>query len=215
MARFLMAFPDRVAKRWNENEISNETDCQMAYLFSSLYSMNPQIDESSNRTPYVLSMAADAKQEWISFYDSHNKELAEHSGSMAAAYSKLEEHPLRFALIFHCVKQAMEIVPDHYIQADTIQSAIALTGWFKNESMRVQSLISFVEKKTGTEKLVELIRSKGGIVKPRDLQRSNKKRYPTSSVAEAVLNQLVAAGLGAWEQVKGAGRSSRQFKLIE
>ena len=77
---------------------------------------------------------------------------------MAAALSKLEEHPLRFAIVFHCVKQGGGVAQDHFIQADTIQSAIALTEWFKNESQRIQSLISFGKKESGNEKLIELIR---------------------------------------------------------
>lgn len=217
MARFLMALPNRIAKQWNENEISNETNGHVARLFSYLYSLEPQIDDASNRTPYLFYMNPEAKQHWISFYNRHNQELAEHSGSMAAAYSKLEEYPLRFALIFHCVKQAMGFAPDHYIQADTIQSAIALTDWFKNESQRIQSLMSFGEKKTDTERLVEFIRNKGGVVTSRVLQRSNKKRYPTSPVAEAALNELVEAGLGQWEKTTPpitGGRASKQFRLL-
>ena len=213
MARFLMAFPNRIAKQWNENEISNETDSHMSRLFSYLYSMEPQIDDLSNRTPYLFYMNAEAKQHWISFYNRHNQELAEHSGSMAATYSKLEEYPLRFGLIFHCVRQAMGMAQDHFVQVDTIQSAIALTEWFKNESQRIQSLISFDEHKTDANKLVEFIRKNGGTAKPRDLQRSSKRKYPTATVAEAALNQLEVAGLGIWERGAGPGRPSKQFKL--
>ena len=213
MARFIMAMPNRIAKQWNENEIGDETDRQMSQLFSGLYSMEPAIDDKDNRTPYLFYMDAEAKQHWVAFYNRHNQELAEHSGAMAAAYSKLEEHPLRFALIFHCVKQAMGIAQDHLIQADTVQSAIALTEWIKNESQRIQSLISFDEQKTDTEKLVEFIRGKGGTVKPRDLQRSNKNRFPTSSAAVLALDGLVAAGLGDWEQDNATGRPSKRFSL--
>jgi hypothetical protein len=213
MARFIMAFPNRIVKSWNENEIGDETDRQMSHLFSYLYSMEPHINENGKRTPFVFNMAAEAKARWVQFYNRHNTELAEQSGAMAATFSKLEEHPLRFALIFHCIKQAFGVAQDHFIQADTMQSAIELTEWFKNESQRIHSLISFDEQKSGSEKLVEYIRSKGGCVKPRDLQRSNKRRFPTSSVAVAALDELAMAGLGVWRDQKVNGRTSKQFQL--
>jgi hypothetical protein len=127
-----------------------------------------------------------------------------------------EGYPLRFAIVFHCVKQSMGLALDHQIDADTMRSSIALTEWFKNESRRVITAMAFDSQESEKEKLVAFIASKGGAVKPRHLQRSNGKRYPNAKVAEAALNGLVTAGNGVWEQLppsnKG-GRPSKQFRL--
>jgi hypothetical protein len=213
MARFLMAYPNRIRRRWSEHELSRDIDSQMANLFSSLYLLEPQVDASGNRTSYSFQLSQDARQLWKQFFDRHDDDKAEHTGSVNSAFSKLEEHPLRFALIFHCVKQVTGATHEGLVHADTMSSSIALTEWFKNETLRIHALVSFDEKQTDTEKLIQFIKGKGGSIKPRDLQRSNKKRYPTAAIAESVLSQLADSGLGTWNETKGPGRTSKQFTL--
>ena len=61
MARFLMAYPDRIEKRWNENEISEDVDRQMSQIYSYLYSLEPSVDQHGKRTPFAFQMTAEAK----------------------------------------------------------------------------------------------------------------------------------------------------------
>ena len=216
MARFLIAFPPRTAKAWREDQLSIETDSVMSRVFEFCYGLTPQTDQDGNRDAYDLALSPTAKQFWIQFYDQHNQEQLNTSGSLAASFSKLEEYPLRFAIVFHCVKQSMGLASDHLIDADTIRSAIALAEWFKNESRRIIEITSIDRRQTDQQKLIALIKSNGGSAKPRDLQRSNSRRYPKSAVAEAALNELVSVGLGVWEQTplpKTGGRPSKQFRL--
>ena len=216
MARFLIAFPPRTAKAWREDQLSIETDSVMSRVFEFCYGLTPQTDQDGNRDAYDLALSPTAKQFWIQFYDQHNQEQLNTSGSLAASFSKLEEYPLRFAIVFHCVKQSMGLESDHLIDADTIRSAIALAEWFKNESRRIIEITSIDRRQTDQQKLIALVESKGGTVKPRDLQRSNKNRYPNADTAAAALDGLVLAGIGVWEQpapsAKG-GRRSKQFRL--
>ncbi len=148
--------------------------------------------------------------------NSHGEEQLETFDELAASYSKHLERPFRFATVFHFIKQAAGVTSDHQIDIETMRSAISLTEYFKNESRRIIATIAFDTKKTDQQKLIALIQKRGGIVTPRDLQRSNKSRHPTADVAKKALDDLVSAGLGVWEQpaptAKG-GRSSKQFRL--
>lgn len=218
MARFAMANPPRAPKRWNENDISREIDSRMCSLFAWLFQLQPSIAADAKRTPCLFNMSDDAKQIWIEFYNRHNEEALNRSGLIAAAYSKLEELPLRLAIVFHCVKQHGGFASDHYIQADTMDAAITLTEWFKQESDRVYSLVSKRQDQTDCERLCDLISRRGGSITVRQLQRSNSKRYQSANSAEAALRELVNAGCGDWmldDRASKQGRASKRFKLNE
>ena len=217
LARFLMAYPPRILKQWSEDEISDYVDSQMAKLFNYLYELEPFIDETENRRPYLLQFCNEAKAAFEAFYNEHNWEQLSNRGNIAAAYSKQQETPLRLAIIFHCVKQGMGVAQDHYIDLETMQSAIELTSWFKTETRRIYSSLALENRKSNREQLIKWIATKGEVT-PRDLQRSSKTKYPNAETAETALNDLVMAGLGCWEEVpttKSGGRPSRKFRLSD
>ena len=217
LARFLMAYPPRILKQWSEDEISDYVDSQMARLFNYLYELEPFIDETENRRPYLLQFSMEAKATFKAFYNEHNREQLSNRGNIAAAYSKQQETPLRLAIIFHCVKQCMGVAQDHFIDAATIQSAIELTNWFKTETRRIYSTLSLQNRNSDQEHLVKWIAAKGEVT-PRDLQRSCSTKYPNAETAKTALNDLVLAGLGCWVEVpttKNGGRPSRKFRLSD
>ena len=217
LARFMMAQPPQVAKQWTENEISDETSQNMALLFEYVYAIQPAIDEHGNRTPHLLKLAAEAKKIWIEFNNKHNTETVEQSGNLAAAFSKLEEIPLRLAIVFHCIKWSTGEVKDHLIDTETIDAAIKLTEWFKNETKRIYSSMYLSKQTADRETLIKWIKQKGGESSVRMLQRNMGSKYPTSNDAENALNELVQVGIGQWEQVKPTmgGRPSKRFRLID
>jgi hypothetical protein len=47
--------------------------------------------------------------------------------------------------------------------------------------------------------LIEHVRSRGGSITVRELQKSNGKRYPTAEAAEWALAGLAEAGLADWQ----------------
>src|SRR5262249_23274712 len=53
---------------------------------------------------------------------------------------------------------------------------------------------------------VEFIASRGGRITPRDLQRSNNRKYPTAAHAEIALDALAGAGVGGWEEAGAAAK---------
>jgi uncharacterized protein DUF3987 len=151
-------------------------------------------------------------------YVNQNKteRLAMGDSPLAGAWAKFEALPARIALVLQMVTDAISgspQFPNEFIFLPAMQSALAITQWFKNESRRVYALLGKNVDRP-EETLLDWIGKIGGRVTPRDLQRHSRK-YPTSESAEAALAQLVAAGLGRWEVVKpdGPGKPSTIFIL--
>ncbi|MDB2525765.1 YfjI family protein [Mariniblastus sp.] len=215
-ARFLLAYPPRIPKSWNENEISQTTDSLLTSVFDHCFSLEPTIDENQNRTPVLIQLSPDSKELWKAFFNQHNQEQLDTNGDIAAAFSKLEEYPLRFALVFHSTEQAIGTSHGHEIGVETIASAIELTNWFKHEAKRIYNLMDETERNKSTTKLVEWIKTQPGhSTTAREVQRSLKRQYPDSVIATAALTSLADQNLGNWvtSAHTNGGRPKRVFQL--
>jgi len=215
LARFLMANPPRIIKQWTEDEISENVDGDMMATFNYLYDLQPYIDELGNRSSCLLQLTDDAKTIFKQFYNEHNKEQLNNSGNLAAAYSKQEEIPLRLSILVHCVKQGRGLVHDQSIDAATMQAAIELTNWFKNEAKRIYGLMKIAGREGTANKLIQWIKNKGGSTTVREVMRSLKRQYPDSVTATAALTNLADRNLGKWETSvsTNGGRPIQTFRL--
>ncbi|MBL9080506.1 MAG: DUF3987 domain-containing protein [Planctomycetales bacterium] len=215
-ARMLFAFPPRRQKRWTDSQIDEADHTTLKVLLRKLYQLPFAIDSEGNSRPLGLMMTAAAKKQYVAYFDSHNQEMLELSDDLCAAWSKLEEYPARLALIFHCVRVIgcdPTIVDERTVDEISIKSGIELAKWFANEAHRIYALLGEDELEKARRQLLEWIESKGGIITPRDLQQA--KKASTSDDAESKLNDLVANGLGIWQQsIPGQkGRPTRRFLL--
>src|SRR5262249_3470608 len=100
-------------------------------------------------------------------------------GDLAAAFSKLEEAAARFALLHHIVTRVSRgeeiLVP---VEKDSVEAGILLCLWFAREARRIYSTLSESEDQRKTRRLVEFIRTRGGKISARALQKSNSRKYP-------------------------------------
>ncbi|MDB4631897.1 DUF3987 domain-containing protein [bacterium] len=211
-ARILMAYPPRKARSWTEADISKSTESEIDAVFSSLYELEPRIDEDGNRVPVVIGMSPAAKKVWIEFYNEHNLEQVETEGEIAAAYSKLEEYPLRFALLFHLIKKAIGESYESTVEAETVESGIAIANWFKGEAKRVYARFSESEELTYLIQLVEWINRKGGRVTAREVQQG-RKEIKTADKSKEVLDKLENLKWGYWQGPESGkvGKPTRYF----
>src|SRR5262249_34264718 len=102
------------------------------------------------------------------------------------------------------------------VTAPSVEAGVRLARWFAREARRVYATFRETDSDRDTRALVNFVARKGGRVTARDLQRSNRRKYPTAGPAEKALNALVRAGLGRWEESPSAGdggRPSRSFVL--
>ena len=205
-ARLLLCCPPRRPKRWTDDTISDQlledyTD-QLFYLYG--------LRSDENGQPVYIRMNRDAQSLYRRFYNDHGRESAELTGDLAAAYSKLEETPLRLSLILHCCQRR-----DGAVQAETMESAITLTEWFKYETCRVYSVLAENAADRQLRELAEWVRNRGETVTARDVL-TGRRNIKTADHAELALQNLVDAGYGDWiESDPGTpGRPTRRFQLV-
>jgi hypothetical protein len=103
------------------------------------------------------------------------------------------------------------------VGARSVLAGVALCTWFAGEARRIYATLSESSADRETRTLVEFIRSRGGSITARVLQRSNSRKYANAETASAVLNDLAEAGLGEWAEPQpsecGGRPKSRCFTL--
>src|SRR5262249_33944134 len=89
-----------------------------------------------------------------------------------------------------------------------------LCQWFADEARRIYATLTESAEDRDARRLVEFIRSRGGRVTARDLQRSNDRKYPDRETAEAALNTLALAGVGEWTDPPAAPTGRRPLPVF-
>jgi len=157
---------------------------------------------------------------WIEFYNEHAEEQAELTGSLSAAWSKLEGYAARLALVVHLVRCAAgdQTIEDPYrVDEVSVASGITLSRWFGREAKRIYAVFGESEEDRENRELVDLIRRKGGSVTPRQLMRCSS-RFQRAADARAALGNLAKSGYGRWNDPRPGdrgGRPSRRFVLVD
>ena len=217
LARLLLAHPPRSPKRWSEFDVDQVQLQRMRDVIARLRSFEFTTDDNGEAVPVIICLSDDAKKLWVEFYNSHDTTLADASGELAAAYSKLEEIPARLALIIHLVRfVADETIDPSVVDPVSVTSAIGLAEWFIHETTRVYKLLDRTAEEQRVAELVDWIRTNGGRMTARNMQR--RKKLKSSDEAEAILDRLVKAEFGDWEPIPpgpAGGRPTREFVLFD
>lgn len=215
-ARLLLAFPTRRLKKWTEAGVSSERQVSIDLVFARLHEAQPDTDAEGEPLPGLADLTPEAKRLWIEFYNRHGKEQADMAGDVAAAWSKLEGYAARLALVVHLVRWANgEDVRERNVDEHSVAAGVRLSQWFGQEARRIYAILRESDEDEELRERFEMIERKGGMVTVRDWQRA--RCFETAERAEAELEELVQAQLGAWTHTtpgpKG-GRPPRLFKLI-
>ena len=209
LARFLLASPPRRAKQWTEATVPAEVANEYRGVILRLYDLTPEAvwcgDDEFR--PVEIPLSAAAKQTYQRYFDDHNAEAQDLSGDLASAWAKLEETPLRLALIIHCVRAVAgeAIRSESEVDESSMAMAIEITEWFKRETRRVYAIFHESDSESERRTLTEWIERRGGAVSGRELQQG-VRGFKKAADARRALGTLVAAGLGTWET---AGRKSK------
>jgi len=210
LARLLLAHPPRRAKRWTEAEVSPATEAAVMRLFDRLYELEGEVDEHGDPVPRLLGIGSRAKAAWIAFVDEHGQAQLSLAGDEAAAWSKLEGYAARFALIVHLVRAAMSdptLRSAELVDEASIAAGVQLSRWFAGEARRVYATLSADEEERALDRLITIVDTHRRPLTTRDWQRL--RWLPTAAEAKAELEQLVAAGVGRWEQPQPGARGGR------
>jgi hypothetical protein len=207
-SRLLMTFPPRQPKRWRDEELSAATQTAYGDLIRALFELKPDTTADESR-PATLTLNDEARELCKVYVDQTGAEQSAMSGHLASQWSKLEETAFRLAIILHCVRQVTSGVEDHWqIDELTIQAAINLAEWFKDEALRIGRLLTEPDELRQSRHLASWIHSQGGVITARDLCRK-RRDIQTTEQAESLLIALVAGGFGSWRGI----HKSREFIL--
>ena len=216
-ARFLFIRPPTQIKRWTDKELNPQVVTPVENVFSRLYGLTHVLTPEGKPVPTRVELCPEAREAFKAFYNHHNETAAEFTGDFRSALAKLEELPLRLALTIHLGRWADgETVNPDFIDLESMQRAIRLTQWHVRETQRFYEWIHELTIDSQDQRVLEWIRKKGGEVTPRDLARGIWQFRGKTDEAEAVLQRLVEARCGTWENIPSSqkgGKPKRVFRV--
>jgi DNA polymerase I-like protein with 3'-5' exonuclease and polymerase domains len=214
-ARFLITMPPRRRRVWTEKELPDDLVVRYQRLLRELLAL--PLDNPRKRKPLFLGLSEPARRLWIAFYNEWGEVQYQATGEQAAAFAKLEAYAPRLMLLHHVVAHAAAGADGRGAVGEaSARAGIELAQWFAAEAVRVYAMLRESEEERETRKLMEWIAAHGGRVSVRQLQNSNSRKLPSSDLAEAALQEMVAHSLGRWEESAppGGGHATRWFVLI-
>lgn len=214
-ARLGFAMPPKACPRWSDRELSADTERAFAHVLDRLRAL--PFDPLDGPGRVSLDVVALARFKRLNDEFAATAEDLD-GGPMAAVLPKAVRFALRLALVWHCVREAAEGRDPGLgsVGDEAMAAGEELARWFVHEAERVYAVLGERPEQRDERTLAEWVRRKGGRVRPRQLQRSNGRRYPTTEAAEAALDGLVSAGIGVWEDEAprpGGGWAGRVFVL--
>lgn len=188
-------------------------------VIDNLYGLQHELVDGRERSRLVR-LSRDAETLFVDFFHNHDAEAIQHSGDLAAAWSKLEETAGRLALIVHETRLAAgEKIDSGEIDAASMAAGIELVAWFKYETRRVYRLLAESAEdrvvRQADDRLAAYVAKQGGTVAVRDVI-AGCRWISDSAAAEAALQRLVDAGRGRWidkQATDAGGRPTRLFVL--
>jgi hypothetical protein len=215
LIRLLLAMPpSRSDASTASASASPASESRLAELFNGLWKMD-SADDLGCAKAIDLSPSDGARDEFAGFR-AHDLGERNWCPRWFAPWSESAHYVLRFALIFHCCRQAdRQTAASNLIDADSMRAAVRLVNWFDNEQIRVYRLFSDLPNCDPTTRTIKLIRRKGGRVTVREFQQSDRRFRNDAGGAEAELERMVQLGYGTWEEMpteRNGGRT-RVFVL--
>ncbi len=218
-ARILLAYPPRRTKRWTDAVVRPSTIDAYDRTIRSLMELRAP-EEAGATPPIAIGLSPEASQIWAEFYDEHAEWQARSVGDEAALLAKIEGIAARLALIVHCIRSVGDEAMTLGVMVDdeSVRTGVQLARWFASEALRVYAVFRESPEEQQRRELVAWVRSRGGCVTARDLQRGPRQFRSDGVNAQRALENLARDGLGAWERrppSERGGRGKTVFVLAE
>jgi hypothetical protein len=146
MARLLFAYPDRPARRYSEQGISQDVAAGWQGVALALWQMAMR-DVAGKLAPRVVKMTHEAARAWSPWCQAHyaEQEVDDFPDSLEGPWGKLEAYAARLALILWLLDLATDPVrpADHLpdLPVRILEAAFELVAYFKAHARRVYAAI--------------------------------------------------------------------------
>jgi hypothetical protein len=212
-ARFLFAAPPTRQDKWTEATIPEKVKAALSVLFGQLWLLQPDRDSDIQR-PALLNLDADAKDQYVAYYNATGAAALEGDEREEAAWSKLSGYAARLALVGQLARG-----PDSKTVTGSVMAAACdLARWCGHEAIRIYATFSETREQREQRKLGEFIESRGGSVTVREVMTYYRPLKNQKEEVERTLSALVQIGLGEWvQQGTGptGGRPTRKFRSLQ
>ena len=212
-ARFLFAAPPIAPDKWTEATLSEALRNEALDVFRELWLLQPDRDEYDQPGPRLLRLDADAKAEYVAYYNECGAASIGADERGEAVWNKLSGYAARLALVGQLARNPHA----ETVGGETMQAACDLARWFGNEAVRIYATLGETREQREQQKLVKFIESRGGEVSIRDVTHYYRPLKSQTQKAEAELFALKAAGYGEWidaQTTPKGGRPTRKFRLL-
>jgi len=175
-ARFILAWPPHPVRTWTEDDVP-------PHLIQSYHELLVKLRDKARQCRVDLQLSSAARQQYIDFYDQHNRQAVDTWGSLKAAWNKLEELPLRLGLCFQVITN-----PDSVeVSVDSMEKAIAVAEWAKHEANRVYAMLGDTDEVFEHHRVRQWMVERGGAT-VREVKRNlHQFKHVASSEVEAIL----------------------------
>ena len=227
-ARLLFAMPPDRPQYWTEAVVADSTRFLYQGIIKTIIGMRtgdeflrPDEKPLDPSVPCIVTLSDSAKRLFAEFCNTSADERARmNSEAQKAFWPKLTGYAARIALVFHVVKWMDGATADRQIvDAETMESAIRLTQWFKRESLRIVETVRGEAAQVDMEAraILDAIRRNGGEITVRELRQGVWMFRGTGGTEriEKKLREMTSTGqLSVSYQQGEHGRGKEIFRAI-
>ncbi|MBS0205914.1 MAG: DUF3987 domain-containing protein [Planctomycetes bacterium] len=223
-SRLLFASPPTQPRRWTDDDVGEAVTDEYAAVIDLLIAAGGALpaDAGAERTPTLAAsgtmvLAPAARDCFVAFMQDLSTMQRGIDDVLFAWSSNLAGQAARLALVVHLTRWAAGEADDATVcDLASMQRGIALARWFAFEAQRVATRLSLELELRDDLRLVDWLRRRGGKATPRDLCRSNRRKYPTLELAIDAFGRLAETGLTDWtprDPGPQGGRPTRELVL--
>ena len=215
-SRLLFAFPAAKPQQWTDADVDDAVADAYASVVERMFGLCPTkgSDSSVGHERSDVRLSPQAKSCFIDFMDDLSQAQMALDDVLFAWSSNLAGQAARLALVLHLARWGSgESVNPQICDLASMERGIALARWFAYEAQRVVISLSLQAELRDELKLIDWLRRRHGRATPRDLCRSNSRKYPTLESAVNAFNKLVGTGITNWvpkDSGPKGGRPTRQ-----
>ena len=152
LARFLVAWPESTqgSRMFTEAPQSWPYLSEFNRRITAILNDPVPIDENGALTPTMLELSPQAKQAWVSYHDTIEKQLANGKElyDVRDVASKSADNAVRLAALFQWLNK-----PNQAISLDAFDSASRIVSWYLSESRRFFGELALPEELANAAKL--------------------------------------------------------------